>query len=78
MLNEENSKVEVGVLLDKVQQLHESLEDIKNVVQLLEMSLVNNEDDKHIVRSVNIINKMLNTVLNDDMVALKELIQHEE
>lgn len=78
MVNEENSKVEVGVLLDKVQQLHESLEDIKNVVQLLEMSLVNNGDDKHIVRSVNVINKMLNTVLNDDMVALRELIQHEE
>lgn len=62
-------------LLTAAEKLQTGLEDIKNIVQLLEMSLANNKDDEHIIRSVNIINRMIETSINEDTVALMETIQ---
>ena len=41
----------------------EELEDIKNIGQMLEISLQANEDDTNIIRSVSIINKKFAAVI---------------
>ena len=41
----------------------EELEDIKNIGQMLEISLQANEDDPNIIRSVSIINRKLAAVM---------------
>ena len=41
----------------------EELEDIKNIGQMLEVSLQANEDDPNIIRSVSIINRKLAAVI---------------
>ncbi len=41
----------------------EELEDIKNIGQMLEISLQANEDDPNIIRSVRIINRKLAAVI---------------
>jgi len=41
----------------------EELEDIKNIGQMLEISLQANEDDPNIIRSVSIINKKFAAVI---------------
>ena len=41
----------------------EELEDIKNIGQMLEVSLQANEDDPNIIRSVSIINRKLASVI---------------
>ena len=41
----------------------EELEDIKNIGQMLEISLQANEDDPNIIRSVSIINRKLAAVI---------------
>ena len=43
----------------------EKLEDIKNIGQLLEISLQANEDDPNIIRSVSIINRKLASVIEE-------------
>ena len=41
------------------EHLTEQVKDIVNIVQLLEVELETNEDDEHIIRTVSIIEKML-------------------
>ena len=41
----------------------EELEDIKNIGQMLEISLQANEDDPNVIRSVSIINRKLASVI---------------
>lgn len=43
----------------------EKLEDIKNIGQMLEISLQANEDDPNIIRSVSIINRKLASVIEE-------------
>lgn len=45
----------------------EELEDIKNIGQMLEISLQANEDDPNIIRSVSIINRKLAAVIEKAM-----------
>lgn len=45
----------------------EELEDIKNIGQMLEISLQTNEDDPNIIRSVSIINRKLAAVIDKAM-----------
>lgn len=45
----------------------EELEDIKNIGQMLEISLQANEDDPNIIRSVSIINRKLAAVIDKAM-----------
>ena len=45
----------------------EELEDIKNIGQMLEISLQTNEDDPNIIRSVSIINRKLAAVIEKAM-----------
>lgn len=46
-----------------MKDLIEELEDIKNIGQMLEISLQANEDDPNIIRSVSIINRKLAAVI---------------
>ena len=46
-----------------MKDLIEELEDIKNIGQMLEISLQANEDDPNIIRSVSIINKKFAAVI---------------
>lgn len=48
-----------------IKDLIEKLEDIKNIGQMLEISLQANEDDPNIIRSVSIINKELASVIEE-------------
>ena len=42
----------------------EDMEDILNIVQLLEMSLKDNGDDCHIIRSVHVIHRMIKAAMD--------------
>jgi len=48
-----------------IKDIIEKLEDIKNIGQLLEVSLEANEDDPSIIRSVSIINNKLESVIKE-------------
>lgn len=48
-----------------IKDMIEKLEDIKNIGQLLEVSLQANEDDPSIIRSVSIINRKLASVIEE-------------
>lgn len=56
----------------KATTIREKLFDIQNVVQMLEVSLASNNDDKSIIRSVSIINSMIGALIENEC---KELIQ---
>lgn len=77
MENEISSNNKEYVLTEMIDNLQEKLEDIQNITQLLEMSLANNGDDPHIIRSVNIIDRMIAKCIGEDIEALREIIQHE-
>ena len=48
-----------------MKEIIEKLEDIKNIGQMLEISLQANEDDPNIIRSVSILNRELATVIEE-------------
>lgn len=62
-------------LLMKIEDIQESMNDIKNLVQLIEVSLQKNEDDLHIVSSVHIIWKIIDSVIENDMNALGDMVR---
>lgn len=55
-----------GKIMDRKDMIEE-LEDIKNIGQMLEISLQTNEDDPNIIRSVSIINRKLAAVIEKAM-----------
>jgi len=61
-------------LLGEVEEVIEKVKDVRNVLQLLEMSLQINEDDGHVARSVTVIDKMLASVLEQDLALLREKV----
>lgn len=77
MDNEISGKSKDYELHELIDDLQEKLEDIQNITQLLEMSLANNGDDPHIIKSVSIIDKMLATIIMEDLEALRNSVQHE-
>lgn len=46
------------------ESIREELEDVLNIVQLLAVSLDDNEEDSHIIRSVDVIQKMIKAVID--------------
>ena len=46
------------------ESIREELEDVLNIVQLLAVSLEDNEEDSHIIRSVDVIQKMIKAVID--------------
>lgn len=46
------------------ESIREELEDILNIMQLLAVSLEDNEEDSHIIRSVHVIQKMIKAVID--------------
>ena len=62
-------------LREAVVNVEERLLDIQTLLQLLELSLLDNQDDKHLVRTVNIICKLFHTFIEKEFMALKEMIK---
>lgn len=62
----------------EVENVEERLHDIKNVVQLLEISLTQNKDDDSVIRSVGLIRRMINTLISNDMLMLKDMIYNSD
>ena len=50
----------VGNMVD----IKEELEEVLNIMQLLEISLTNNEDDEHIIRSLHVLQRMVKSVMD--------------
>ena len=78
MLNILNENVNVYTsdkLREAVENVEERLLDIQNLLQLLELSLLDNQDDKHIIRTVNVIYRFLVTLLQNEFVTLKNTIK---
>ena len=78
MLNILNENVNVYTsdkLREAVENVEERLLDIQNLLQLLELSLLDNQDDKHIIRTVNVIYRFLVTLLQNEFVTLKKTIK---
>ena len=46
------------------ESIREDMEDVLNVVQLLAVSLDDNGEDSHIIRSVDVIQKMIKAVID--------------
>ena len=53
-----------------IKDMIEKLEDIKNIGQMLEISLQANEDDPNVIRSVSIINRKLASVIEEATAGL--------
>lgn len=70
------NKVNVNKVLLEIETLQTNVCDVRNIVQLLEMSLTENQDDKHIIRSIKIIDKMVRTIEVEDIGRLKDLLLH--
>ncbi len=66
---EENSRRQADI-----ESLEEKLQDVHNITQLLSISLSENQEAEYIVRSVNIIEKMIRSILDDDFMQLKRII----
>lgn len=57
----------------RVTAIIERLLDIQNVVQLLEVNLDSNNEDKSIIRSVQLINKMIDSMMSNELAELISL-----
>ncbi|MCI8973493.1 MAG: hypothetical protein HFH79_07875 [Lachnospiraceae bacterium] len=49
---------------NRLESMREDMEDVLNIVQLLVVSLEDNEEDSHIIRSVHVIQKMIEAVID--------------
>lgn len=49
---------------NRLESIREDMEDVLNIVQLLAISLEDNEEDGHIIRSVHVIQKMIEAVID--------------
>ena len=47
------------------ENIKEEIKDVINIVELLEISLEDNEEDGHIIRSIHIIEKMLKSIIDN-------------
>ena len=45
-------------------KIKEELEEVLNIMQLLEISLAENEDDGHIIRSLHVLQRMVKSVMD--------------
>lgn len=46
------------------ESIREDMKDILNIVQLLTISLENNEEDEHVIRSVNVIQRQIKSIID--------------
>ena len=49
---------------NNIVDIKEELEEVLNIMQLLEISLTNNEDDEHIIRSLHVLQRMVKSVMD--------------
>ncbi len=45
-------------------EIKEELEEVLNIMQLLEISLAENEDDGHIIRSLHVLQRMVKSAMD--------------
>lgn len=62
-----NNNFNIANLLQLVNDIQDKLYDIDNVLQLLDVSLSANNDDKSIIRSVQLIDKMVVSVIEYEL-----------
>lgn len=55
---------------DFIYDVQEELCDLKNILQLLEIALEENEDDNQIARTIQILNKMISALIDKNNVFL--------
>ena len=68
---EENNKI-IGNENEKLETAKEKLvddmKDLLNIVQLLALTLESTEEDEHILRSVYVIEKMVRSIMDNDLM----------
>ena len=66
---EENNKIIGNEELETAKEkLVDDMKDLLNIVQLLALTLESNEEDGHIIRSVYIIEKMVRSIMDNDLM----------
>lgn len=50
--------------MEELKEIKEELEEVLNIMQLLEISLAENEDDGHIIRSLHVLQRMVKSVMD--------------
>lgn len=50
--------------MEELKEIKEELEEVLNIMQLLEISLAENEDDGHIIRSLHVLQRMVTSVMD--------------
>ena len=66
MKERNNSMEELNMIKESEQavEIKEELEEVLNIMQLLEISLAENEDDGHIIRSLHVLQRMVKSVMD--------------
>ena len=59
-----NNSMEEKNIVGNMVDIKEELEEVLNIMQLLEISLTNNEDDEHIIRSLHVLQRMVKSVMD--------------
>ena len=66
---EENNKIIGNEELETgKEKLVDDMKDLLNIVQLLALTLESNEEDEHIIRSVYVIEKMVRSIMDNDLM----------
>ncbi len=66
-MKERNGNMEEKNMIKESEQaveIKEELEEVLNIMQLLEISLAENEDDGHIIRSLHVLQRMVKSVMD--------------
>lgn len=67
---EEKSMIGTDVRKNALYRLGEDMQNLLNIVQLLEVSLCNAQEEGHILRTVNIIHKMVRNIIDEDLTGI--------
>ena len=59
-------------IVDGINKVAEDVLDVINIVQVFRISLHDNKEDQHIIRTVEVIEKMLQKISSSDMAKLIE------
>ncbi len=63
-MKERNNNMEEKNMVRNTMDIKEELEEVLNIMQLLEISLAENEDDEHIIRSLHVLQRMVKSVMD--------------
>lgn len=60
-------------IIEEVNKTKEDILNVLNILQVFQMSLQQNQDDLHIVRTVRVIEQMIQDINENDIAKLMEL-----